>query len=109
MEKKGFWLAGVYLTVLTSSLGIMYYLGIPSAGRFGLAVDIGVTGTAIFESLGGLLMLASFIRDRHKREGREESDRQWEAWNARRLEAESRNEPFDEPTPSEKKRQQARS
>ena len=54
-------------------------------------------------------MLASFIRDRHKREGREESDRQWEAWNARRLEAESRNEPFDEPTPSEKKRQQTRS
>ncbi len=33
-------------------------------------------------------------------EGRKERDRAWTQWHMRRMEAESRNEPFDEPPPS---------
>ena len=37
-------------------------------------------------------------------EGRSESDAEWEAWNERRLQAEQRGEPFEEPLPSERSR-----
>ena len=33
-------------------------------------------------------------------EGQAESNAKWEAWNARRMEAEEKGEPFDEPPPS---------
>ena len=33
-------------------------------------------------------------------EGQAESNAKWEAWNARRIEAEEKGEPFDEPPPS---------
>ncbi len=43
-------------------------------------------------------------RERRRREGRtegrKERDRAWTQWHMRRMEAESRNEPFDEPPPS---------
>ena len=35
--------------------------------------------------------------------GREESNREWRAWLARKADAESRGLPFDEPTPDEKR------
>ncbi len=39
------------------------------------------------------------VRERRRAEGRAEADRAWRAWNARRLEAEARGEPFTEPPP----------
>ncbi len=39
-------------------------------------------------------------RERRREEGRKERDRVWTEWYMRRMEAESRNEPFDEPPPS---------
>ena len=35
---------------------------------------------------------------------RRESDAEWEAWNQRRVQAEQRGEPFEEPLPSERRR-----
>ncbi len=35
---------------------------------------------------------------------RRESDAEWEAWNQRRMQAEQRGEPFEEPLPSERRR-----
>ena len=58
------------------------------------------------------------VRERLREEGRQEARKQlreetiaigrkqerqrWEAWNQRRLEAEAKGEPFDEPTPGRK-------
>ena len=36
--------------------------------------------------------------------GRRESDAEWDAWLQRRLDAEQRGEPFDEPSPSARRR-----
>ena len=56
-----------------------------------------------------MVLAAAFEEWREKRrreqiaralaEGRRESDAEWEAWNQRRLHAEQRGEPFDEPPP----------
>ena len=40
------------------------------------------------------------LRQEGRAEGRAEQDAMWEAWNARRMEAEENGEPFDEPPPS---------
>ncbi len=40
-------------------------------------------------------------------ETRREINAEWEAWNQRRLQAEQRGEPFEEPLPSERPQQQA--
>ena len=49
------------------------------------------------------LVLASIwegrIRRRAIEQGREQANRAWVEWNRRRLQAEERGEPFDEPTP----------
>ena len=39
-------------------------------------------------------------RQEGKREGSKAQQRKWEEWNARRLQAESRGEPFSEPPPT---------
>ena len=50
------------------------------------------------------IMLASLWENRIRRraieQGREETQRLWEAWNERRIQAQERGEPFDEPPPS---------
>ena len=61
-----------------------------------------------------MVLAAAFEEWREKRrreqiaravaEGRLESDAEWEAWNERRLHAEQRGEPFDEPPPSASRR-----
>ena len=38
-------------------------------------------------------------RERLREEGREDERQAWVDWNARRLDAEARGEPFDEPPP----------
>ena len=39
-------------------------------------------------------------RERRRAEGRTEMYTKWEAWNRRRIDAEKKGEPFDEPPPS---------
>ncbi len=39
------------------------------------------------------------IREQRRAEGRAEADRAWQAWNARRLEAEAQGDSFSEPPP----------
>lgn len=39
------------------------------------------------------------IREQRRAEGRAEADRDWEAWNQRRIEAQTLGEPFTEPPP----------
>ena len=41
------------------------------------------------------------LREQRRAEGRAEADKEWRAWNARRLEAESEGRPFTEPPPGE--------
>lgn len=41
------------------------------------------------------------VRERRRAEGRDAANNAWRAWNARRLEAEARGEPFTEPFPDE--------
>ena len=43
--------------------------------RLGMSVDLAVTGTAIFELVGAIIMLASFIREKHKSDGRKEQEK----------------------------------
>ena len=65
---------------------------------------------AIFLEVGGRIVLlikpaVEALLEKGREEGRREGalarDAEWAAWNARRLEAESRGERFDEPPPSE--------
>ena len=61
-----------------------------------------------------MVLAAAFEEWREKRrreqivravaEGRRGADAEWEAWLQRRMEAEQRGEPFDEPLPSERSR-----
>jgi hypothetical protein len=69
------------------------------------AVAIAVTAIALWEVL--VIFAEKYKARRYeegRQEGRKEGQRQerraWEEWNARRLEALERGEPFDEPTPS---------
>ena len=39
------------------------------------------------------------LHEKLREDGREEVQRQWDAWNQRRLEAEQNDQPFDEPPP----------
>ena len=46
------------------------------------------------------MVLASYLKERWTKEGMARMQREWEAWNNRRVEAESRGEPFNEPSPT---------
>ena len=72
---KGLWIAGTYLVgLLVSYLALGAWYDYSFKERFGLSVDLAVTATAIFESAGGIIMLASFIRDKHIEKGRKEKE-----------------------------------
>ena len=43
------------------------------------------------------------VIDQHKAEGKAEMHRRWADWNSRRIEAESKGVPFDEPPPSDER------
>ena len=45
------------------------------------------------------MVLASIWQERTRRQAREEVNRLWVEWNRRRIQAEERGEPFDEPPP----------
>ena len=45
------------------------------------------------------MVLKELFREQGREQGRVERDREWSEWNQRRLEAESRDESFDEPPP----------
>ena len=67
-----------------------------------------IVAVSVADSLEGMVVvtkryldskLVEPIRKRLREEGAQENQKQWEAWNRRRLEAEARGEPFNEPTP----------
>ncbi len=78
--------------------------------RLGAAgMTSGITAFALVETWRTGMVLAHGIKQwmdkRHKKEleaAREEVNKQWRDWNARRLDAESRGEPFAEPPPNGK-------
>ena len=41
------------------------------------------------------------VIEAHKAEGRAESNAEWRAWNQRRIDAEARGRPFNEPPPGD--------
>ena len=84
-----------------------------------LAITVAAGSMVITETGRYLMVLAAAFEEwREKRrqeqiaravavavvKGRSESDAEWDAWNQRRLQAEQRGEPFDEPPPSARRR-----
>ena len=57
------------------------------------------TANAIL-SVEGIDMLAEKYRRRRYQEGRQDTQKLWEEWNRRRMEAANNNQPFDEPPPT---------
>ena len=76
-------------------------------------VGIGAASLGVILVIGGdlIMVLSTWVSQRQRakgreegreeglEEGREEAHTLWEAWNRRRLEAEAKDEPFDEPPP----------
>ncbi len=84
-------------TVLAISKG----LGLNTAGAAGLSLQI-VEGPRF------VMVAADYftkrwlnpLKEKLRQEGRVETNAKWDAWNARRMAAEEKGEPFDEPPPS---------
>ena len=75
-------------------------IGIVSA-----AITVGIALPLAFGAVEGTNMVLAELRKRlwqeeAREEGREETQRAWEAWNERRIAAERDGEPFTEPPPS---------
>ena len=69
------------------------------------AITVGIALPLAFGFVEGIpMVLANIIKQRHReegrKEGREETQLVWEAWNERRESAERAGEPFTEPPPS---------
>ena len=69
------------------------------------AITVGVAFPLAFGIVEGIpMVLANLLKLRHREEGREEgrqeANQAWEAWNARRMQAERDGQPFVEPPPS---------
>ena len=69
-------------------------------------MSLGVTETERY-----LMVLAAAFEEWREKRRREQiaravrgADAEWEAWNDRRIQAEQRGEPFDEPPPSARRR-----
>ena len=83
-----------------TAMSVMLGFAIAHAAAFGLALT-----TA--EITGGTMVIADWLRakyvtpliERRRAEGRAEVNRVWREWNRRRVEAEARGEPFNEPEP----------
>ncbi len=96
------WYEVVYQTK-DNTLGIMLAIG---KGMSPLVIVVAAETVVLVE---GYAMLAEkYLKRRYAEgraegcvEGRVEKQALWKAWNNRRLEAEARGEPFDEPTPSD--------
>ena len=77
-----------------------------------LAILVGMAAIGFVSAINtvaiveGIDMLAErYLKRRYqtgKAEGRAETNREWEAWNQRRIDAERAGEVFDEPLPSQK-------
>jgi hypothetical protein len=70
--------------------------------------QIGVGTAMLVITVEGVnIVLASYLKERWTKEARAEGSArtqvEWEAWNRRRVEAENRGEPFNEPPPALKR------
>ena len=109
------WTLAIHGTYVSNSL-----LVVDTAGKSGPAAPLilllAVSLVSLADSLEGIIVvtkryldskLVEPIRRQLREEGREEgkaigeerANQRWEAWNRRRLEAEAKGEPFDEPLP----------
>lgn len=88
-------------TLPQTVLAVIKGLGLNAAGSAGLAFQI-------VEGPKSVMVVADYftkrwlnpLKEQLRQEGRAETNAKWEAWNARRMEAEEKGEPFDEPPPS---------
>ena len=88
-------------TLPQTILAVIKGLGLNAAGAAGLALQI-------VEGPKSVMVVADYftkrwlnpLKEQLRQEGRDELNAKWEAWNARRMEAEEKGEPFDEPPPS---------
>ncbi len=101
--------SGRHANILDTSLAV----GSNAADGVPLIIVFSILGVMVgnFISGGGIMIMARATRDylydkierqreRLREEGREALAAEVEAWNLRRLDAERRGEPFDEPPPS---------
>ena len=107
------WTAFVAWTLAThGNYASISLLAIDTAGKSGPAAPLilllAVCVVSLADSLEGMVVvtkryldskLVEPIRKRLREEGAQERQKEWDAWNSRRLEAEARGEPFDEPPP----------
>lgn len=92
-------------TLPQTALAIVKGLGLNTAGAAGLSLQI-------MEGPRFVMVAADYftkkwlnpLKEQLRQEGRAETNAKWEAWNARRMAAEEKGEPFDEPPPSAKSR-----
>ena len=92
-------------TLPQTALAIVKGLGLNMAGAAGLSLQI-------MEGPRFVMVAADYftkkwlnpLKEQLRQEGRAETNAKWEAWNARRMAAEEKGEPFDEPPPSAKSR-----
>ena len=88
-------------TLPQTVLAVIKGLGLNAVGSAGLAFQI-------VEGPKSVMVVADYftkrwlnpLKEQLRQEGRAERDAMWDAWNARRMEAEEKGEPFDEPPPS---------
>ena len=88
-------------TLPQTVLAIVKGLGFNAAGAAGLSLQI-------VEGPKSVMVVADYftkrwlnpLKEQLRQEGRAERDAMWEAWNARRMAAEEKGEPFHEPPPS---------
>ena len=76
-----------------------------------LAITVAALSMVITETGRYLMVLAAAFEEWREKRRREqiaravrENNAEWEAWNERRMQAEQRGEPFDEPPPSARQR-----
>ena len=70
------------------------------AAIFGAALGFALFVTAVAEGIGFMVLLIPARIRRIRAEARRELQREWVAWNERRMAAEREGLPFDEPPPA---------
>ena len=78
----------------------IYWMAAIGGASIGLALFV----AAVSEGIGYMVLLiprrVKQLKDEGRQEGQRELQRQWIAWNERRIAAERAGSPFDEPPPS---------
>ena len=90
------WMLAPHDSTLETTVAIIRWQG----DIFPIAI-IGIATVEVFKVIADRMIAKRKERDIER--GREQEREAWQGWNNRRLEAEARKEPFNEPTPAEEK------